>query len=125
MKNVNNILTPGYGSRGVECYKSHSSLIFNWRQKFTVCSCYCVLLVCFDVTTGSLKYLQHPSPLMFYSQHLTLEVTKVLSICGGVCMFGVAIATSITGLFFQSQPGSPPVALAWDVTDVFSVLQLP
>ena len=62
---------------------------------------------------------------MFYSQYLTLEVTKVLSICGGVCMFGVALTTSITGLFFQSQPGSPPVALAWDVTDVFSVLQLP
>ena len=84
-----------------------------------------MLLVCCDVTTGSLKYLQHPSPLMFNSQHLTLEVTEVISIRGGVCMFGVAIATSITGLFFQSQPGSPPVALAWDVTDVFSVLQLP
>ena len=84
-----------------------------------------MLLVCCDVTTGSLKYLQHPSPLMFYSQHLTLEVTEVLSICGGVCVLGVAMATSITGPLFQSQPGSPPVALAWDVTDVFSVLQLP
>ena len=84
-----------------------------------------MLLVCFDVTTGSLKYLQHPSPLMFYSQHLTLEVTEVLSICGGVCVLGLDMATSITGPLFQSQPGSPPVALAWDVTDVFSVLQLP
>ena len=84
-----------------------------------------MLLVCFDVTTGSLKYLQHPSPLMFYSQHLTLEVTEVLSICGGVCVLGLAMATSITGPLFQSQPGSPPVDLVWDVTDVFSVLQLP
>ena len=40
-------------------------------------------------------------------------------------MFGLAIAAAITGPLFQSQTGSPPVALAWDVTDVFSVLQLP